>query len=61
MTWHMFFGGFRKAIVERFFLNFWWKVMIKKFAPTALLLWTIQVVSHRDYDTNAYCYFYFTD
>ena len=61
INFHMLYGGFKKAVLERFILNFWWKVMIKRAFPSYAFLWTIQVISHRDYDTNAYCYFYFSD
>ena len=61
MTFHFLYGGFKKAVVDRFFLNFWMKVFIKRTGPAVALVWTAQVVSHRDYDNNAYCYFYFSD
>lgn len=61
MTFHAFFGGFKKSVIDRFLVNFWWRVMIKRMGPAYAIVWTIQVVSHRDYDTNAYAYFYFSD
>mmetsp|Transcript_28133 Transcript_28133/g.29327 ORF Transcript_28133/g.29327 Transcript_28133/m.29327 type:complete len:130 (+) Transcript_28133:20-409(+) len=61
ITWHSLFGGFRKSVIERYYYNFWWRVVLKRFGPLILTLWTAQVMSHRDYDANAYCYFYFSD
>jgi hypothetical protein len=61
MTFHMLFGGFRKSMIERQFLNFYWKVILKRMLPIAAPLWIIQVLGHRDYDNNAYAYFYFSD
>lgn len=61
MTFHLFYGGFKNSVLNRFMYNFWWKVFIKRFGPIYATLWTIQVISHRDYDTNAYAYFYFSD
>lgn len=33
----------------------------KKTLPLYSLLWILQVLGHRDYDNNAYAYFYFSD
>lgn len=60
-NFHFMFGGFKKAYLERYLFNFWFKVFIKRVGPLYAFLWTMQVVSHLDYDTNAYCYFYFSD
>jgi len=57
----MLFGGFRKSVVERWFVNYFWKFLWKRATPVFGVLWTIQVLSHRDYDNNAYAYFYFSD
>lgn len=57
----MGFGGLKKSLVERLWLNFFWKSYIKKLGPIYAALWTVQVIFHRDYDTNAYAYFYFSD
>lgn len=61
VTFHSMFGGFKKSVIDRYFMNFLWKVMIKRAGPVYAVMWTLQVISHRDYDNNAYCYFYFSD
>ncbi len=60
-TYHMLFGGFRKSVIERWAVNYFWKFLWKRAAPIYGILWTAQVISHRDYDNNAYAYFYFSD
>jgi uncharacterized membrane protein YGL010W len=57
----MGFGGFRKAMVERWFINYMWKTLYKRALPIWGVLWIFQVLGHRDYDNNAYAYFYFSD
>jgi len=61
MTFHWLYGGFRKSFLERYVMNFWVKVLAKRTIPLAALIWVIQVAGHRDYDNNAYAYFYFSD
>jgi hypothetical protein len=57
----MLYGGFRKSFIERFVVNHIWKRLLKRALPFYGVLWTIQVLGHRDYDNNAYAYFYFSD
>jgi hypothetical protein len=61
MTWHSLFGGFKKSVIDRWFVNYYWKYFLKRMAPAYGLIWIIQVLGHRDYDNNAYAYFYFSD
>ena len=42
-------------------INYYWKIFLKKMLPFGGALWTLQVLGHRDYDNNAYAYFYFSD
>lgn len=55
------YGGLRKSVFNRWFLNFWWKNYWRRIVPVYSILWTLQVLGHRDYDNNAYAYFYFSD
>ena len=57
----MLFGGLRKSYFERYIVNYWWKQMISRTLPIGGLIWILQVAGHRDYDNNAYAYFYFSD
>jgi hypothetical protein len=60
-AFHAFYGGFKKSIVDRFLVNFWWKNFFKRLLPVYGILWMFQVLGQRDYDNNAYAYFYFSD
>jgi hypothetical protein len=57
----MLFGGFRKSVVDRWFVKFFWRTLWRRAVPVYAVLWTFQVLGHRDYDNNAYAYFYFSD
>jgi hypothetical protein len=57
----MLFGGFKKSVVDRWFVKFFWRTLWRRVVPVYAVLWTFQVLGHRDYDNNAYAYFYFSD
>ena len=58
---HFLYGGFNEFYIKRFFINYIYKKWIRLtwFPVTCLLIGSF--IGQRDYDNNAYDYFYFTD
>ena len=58
---HFLYGGFNKFIIQRFFVNFLFKKWLRILWFPFTVLTIGSFLGQRDYDNNAYDYFYFTD
>ena len=55
------YGGFNKFIIQRYFVDHSVKVMARVFFLPLAICFIGSCLGERDYDNNAYDYFYFSD
>ena len=58
---HFMYGGFENFIIKRYFIDHGIKTMGRIFFLPAAFYFIGSCLGQRDYDNNAYDYFYFSD
>ena len=58
---HFLYGGFQHHFIKRNVVDYWIKVMARVALLPTVIYYTGACLGQRDYDNNAYDYFYFSD